>query len=121
MQWFTLVVGGLAALSITTLRSPRWGAGVALGTVLAWLNFRWLDQGVGAIVESAQSQEGQAKPHVPAGTYWKFVLRYALIGVATYVTVKYLAVPVVAVLTGLLALGAAAVMEGLFEVYLGRD
>jgi len=121
MQWFTLFAGGLAALPVAALRSPRWGAGIAVGTLLAWLNFRWLDQGVGAIVVAAQAQEGQPKPKVPSGTFLKFVLRYALIAVAAYVTVVYFAVPVVAVVTGLLALGAAAVVEGLFEVFSGRN
>ena len=121
MQWFTVVAGSLSALAIAAFRSPRWGIGVAVGTVLAWLNFRWLDQGVGAIVVAAQAQEGQPKPKVPAGTFWKFALRYALIGAATYVSVVYFAVPLVAVVTGLLALGAAAMMEGLFEVFSGRN
>jgi ATP synthase I chain len=121
MQRFTLATGCAASLATAALKSPRWGIGIAIGTVLAWLNFRWLDQGVSAIVVAAQAQEGEPKPKVPPGTFLKFVLRYALIGVAAYVTVVYFAVPVVAVVTGLLALGAAAVIEGLFEIISRRN
>jgi hypothetical protein len=99
--------------------SWRFGVGFAVGTVLGWLNFRWLDGGAGAIVSSALAQQGIPQPQVPRRVYYGFAGRYALIGVVAYVIVTFLHFPVLSVLGGLLCLGAAAVMESLYEVFAG--
>lgn len=101
------------------LKSGRAGCGVAMGTLLAWLNYRWLDQGLGALVTAALAQQGRPQPRVPLSVYLKFGGRYLLIGLAVYVIVFYFAVPLLPILLGLLALGAAAMAEGLYEVFSG--
>jgi len=97
--------------------SARAAAGVAIGTVLAWVNYRWLDRGVGALVSAAVAQEGMPKPRVPMGVYVRFALRYGLIAALVYVIVSVLHVPLLAVVAGLLALGAAAIAESLYELF----
>src|SRR5208283_4747126 len=106
IAWLTLVLGFAAAVIWFFAKSHKEGIGLAIGTALAWLNYRWLDQGLGAFVTVAQAQEGSEQARVPAGVYWKFAGRYVLIGLAIYVTVHYFTVPLVAVIFGLLALGA---------------
>jgi hypothetical protein len=117
----TLLLGFLAALLVSIAKSPRWGLGIAVGTSLAWLNFRWLDQALAALVTVSTAQAGAPQARVPATVYWKFAGRYVLMGLAIYVTVHYFAVPVLTVILGLLALGAAAIVASLYEVYLGSD
>jgi hypothetical protein len=121
IEWLTLLLGFLAALVVSFAKSPRWGLGIAVGTSLAWLNFRWLDQTLAALVTTATAQAESRQVRIPIRIYWKFAGRYVLMGLAIYVTVHYFAVPVLTVILGLLALGTAAIVASLYEVYLGSD
>lgn len=119
VQWLTVILGCAGALGVGLLKSHRAGYGVALGALLAWVNYRWLDQGLSSFVAGSLAQEGLPKPQVPITTYAKFAGRYALIGLALYVIVTFLAIPAVWVVVGLLALGLAVTVEGLYEVISG--
>jgi hypothetical protein len=121
IQWLTLAFGFSAALAVAIARTPRWGAGIAIGALLAWLNFRWLDQALGSLVMAASAQEGRPKPVVPLSLYGKFIARYLLIGITLYVTVSFFGVPIVACLLGLFALGAGATAAALYDVFSGSD
>ena len=46
IEWMTLAFGLAGAMFVLVRWGWRPGAGVALGAALAWLNFRWLKQGV---------------------------------------------------------------------------
>jgi hypothetical protein len=117
ISWLTLVLGFAAALIWFFAKSHKEGVGIAIGTALAWLNYRWLDQGLSALVSVAQAQEGSEQARVPAVIYWKFAGRYVLIALAIYVSLHYFAVPLVAMILGLLALGAGAFAESLYEIF----
>jgi hypothetical protein len=119
VQWLTIILGWSGALAAGLLKSHRAGYGVALGTVLAWVNYRWLDLGLQSFVDASMAQEGQPKPKVPVSTYAKFGGRYALIGIALYGIVTFLAIPALWIVVGLLALGLAVTVEGLYEVISG--
>lgn len=116
IAWLTLLLGGAAALAATILHRLPWAAGLAIGAVLAWLNFRWLKRGLDALVEAAVAQEGAAKPRVPLGTWFRMIFRYGLIGLCVYVIFEYLKVPLVSMLAGLCALGAATLAASLYEI-----
>ena len=116
IQWLTIILGFAGALAAGLFKSHRAGYGVAIGAVLAWVNFRWLDQGLSSFVRGSLSQEGLPKPQVPISTYVKFGGRYALIAIALYGIVTFLAIPALWLIVGLLALGLAATVEGLYEV-----
>jgi ATP synthase I chain len=117
----TLIFGAVVALAAAVGHSPLAGVGVALGTLLAWLNLRWLDQAGVALARVAQGHTeagaGGARPQIPQGTWVKFFARYALMALALYVTVTRSPVPPVSVVGGLLMLGAAAMAVGLYEVF----
>lgn len=117
--WLTLSFGAAVSLALAVLESWRAGAGFAVGTTLGWLNFLWVDSGMGAIVSAALAQQGLPQPQVPRRVYYAFAGRYALIGIVAYGTVRFLHVPVLSVLGGLLCLGAAALAESLYEVFTG--
>jgi small-conductance mechanosensitive channel len=112
----TLVIGLAAAIATGFFYDWVWGAGVAIGAGLAWLNFRWLKQGVGALSAAATAQSKQQKVEVPLGSYFLAMFRYALIGIAVYVIFKYLKVPILSMIAGLFALGAAALVACLYEI-----
>ena len=117
VQILTLGTGFAVAILVGILKSLPWGAGIACGAILAWLNYRWLDAGLNGLVLAAKAQQGLPQVRVPSGTYWRFAFRYALIAVAAYGIVTFLHVPALAVISGLLALGAAVTIEGLYEVF----
>jgi len=121
MQGLTLLFGAAGAIAALFLKSRHFACGVAAGALLAWLNYRWLDRGLGALESAALAQHGRPRPRVPLNVYAKFAGRYLLIALAAYVIVTFFAVPLFAVLLGLLALGAAAMGEGLYEVFSGTE
>lgn len=116
LAWLTLVLGFGAAVAVFFLVTRAAGAGVVIGTLLAWLNLRWLEQGVDAMVRLSTAQAGQPKARISVWVYVKFFARYALIALVLYVILRSLTIPVVSVLGGLLALGAAAMVAALYEV-----
>jgi len=118
---YTCIAGLAAALAtLAVARKPLWALGLAAGTVLAMVNFRWLDQALGGLVTAAQAQEGLPKPVVPLSLYAKFIGRYLLIGIGLYAMVVFFRVPIVACLTGLLALGAGTIAAALYDVISGN-
>ncbi len=116
ISWLILVTGALAAAVVAATTSDfEWAAGLAIGAALAWLNYRWLRQGMDALVIVAQAQEGSEKPRVPIGAYFRALFRYALIALSVYVIFKTLKIPAASMVIGLCALGPAAMIAGLFE------
>jgi hypothetical protein len=117
IAWLTVALGGAAAAVTALFRSPREGVGVAAGTVLAWVNFRWLQQAVDALARASAAQAGAPKPRISVWVYVRFFLRYVLIGLAIYVMMTHFKVPVVSILGGLLSLGAAAMAQSVYEIF----
>jgi small-conductance mechanosensitive channel len=116
ISWLTLTFGMVAGVLVAILRDRIWGAGVAIGGILAWLNFRWLKRGLDALVASSAAQAGREKPSVPLSSYFAAAFRYVLLGLAIYVIFIYLKVPVLSMLVGFFALGAAAIAATLYEI-----
>jgi ATP synthase I chain len=116
IAWLTLFFGALAALAAALLRQPLWAGGLMVGTVLGWCNFRWLRQGMNALVAASQAQAGVAWPRVPIGAYFRVLFRYALIAVTVYVIFEVLKFPFASMVVGLCALGPAAIVASVYEV-----
>ncbi len=116
IAWLTLVLGGATAIIVAILRHSAWAEGLAIGTVLAWLNFRWLKRGLDALVAVATAQEGAAKPQIPVGTWFRLMFRYGLIAFCVYVIFEVLKVPLASMVVGLCALGAATMAASVYEI-----
>jgi small-conductance mechanosensitive channel len=114
----TLVIGLLTAVPVAFLHSARFGAGIFIGSVLAWLNFRWLKQGLDALTAAIAERK---KGKVPISTYFKAMFRYGLIALIAYVIFRYLKVPALSMILGLCALGAATVAVSVYEILRPRD
>jgi len=117
--WLTLGLGLVAAVGVLLRVSPVAGAGVAAGAILAWLNYRWLEQTVDALVRVSTAPFGADRPRVSKWIYVKFFARYALIAVVLYAMVTRFSVPILSVLGGLASLGAGAMAEAIYEIFLG--
>ena len=112
----TLILGALAAIATAAMYSIRAGAGVLIGAVLAWINFRWLERAMDSVTRASTAQQGSAEARVPVTSYLGLLARYALIAGVVYATFSIFRIPVVSLLVGLCALGAAAIAATLFEV-----
>ena len=121
IAWLILVLGFAAAIFVFVAKSSRFGVGIAIGTVLSWLNFRWLDQSLGVVATVTTAKAGTSQARTPASFYWKIGGRYVLIAAVIYVTVHYFAVPLLSELVGLLSLGAGAIVGSLYEVFRGLN
>ncbi len=117
IAWLTLVFGAAATAAAVFAGSRLWAAGLLIGAVLAWLNFRWLRRGLDALVAASAAQAGAAKPRVPLGTYFVAVFRYGLIALLVYVIFKILRVPLASMVVGMCALAAAAIAASVYELW----
>ena len=88
-----------------------------IGAGLGWCNFLWLARGMDALVVASAAQSEAIRPRVPAGTLFRAGFRYGLIALSVYVIFKVLHGPLMSMILGLCALGAAAVSASLYEVW----
>src|SRR5260370_5405163 len=116
IAWLTLFLGFRQGVIVALAGHARWGAGLVIGTVLAWLNYRWLRRGINTFVLASKAQAGSEKPRVPAGTYLLILFRYSLIAFAVYVIFEYLKVPLLSMVVGLFALAVAAIGASVYEI-----
>ena len=119
IEWLTLAVG-FAGMAFA---AARWGwhsgLGVGVGALIAWLNFRWLQQGVGALFTAATAQPGTSQPETSRWVYLRIVGRLALLVAAVCVIFKSRWLPGRAVLAGLFSVIAAVLVEVGYEVATG--
>jgi ATP synthase I chain len=111
IEYFTLAIGAAAAVCAAIFWRPSAGAGIAVGTLLSWFNFRWIRHGVGVLTRLSTAQEGAEKPRVPRLTYMKMIGRYALLIAAAYVILRRFGTMREGFLCGLFAAVAAVIVE----------
>lgn len=121
VEWLTAVLGVVGAAFAFVRWGWAWGAGVALGAAITWVNFRWLKLGVGALVNASVAQAADAEHfRIPQGVYVKFFGRYALLLVVVYVILSRSLLPVAALIGGLFAAVAAVLVELLWQLVTGK-
>ncbi|HKW64730.1 MAG TPA: ATP synthase subunit I [Candidatus Acidoferrum sp.] len=121
ISWLTLGFGFSAAVIAAALRHNLWAAGLAIGAVLGWLNFRWLRRALDALVVASTAQEGREKPKVPVTTYLAALFRYGLLGLIVYAIFILLHVPLGSMILGFCALAAAAIVASVWEILYPAD
>ena len=117
IEYVTLAIGAAATIAALVVWSAYAAAGIAVGAVLGWLNYRWLKQGVGALAGLAKAQQGAEKVRVPRSVYFKFIGRYVLLIVVAYVILTRLKVPVESLLAGFGALVVAVLGEIIWQLF----
>jgi hypothetical protein len=113
---YTLALGLAAAVAASFLYSLRVGAGLLIGAALAWLNFHWLERAMNAVARASTAQADSPEARVPISAYFALFARYALIAGLVYVIFSLFRIPVLSMVVGLCALGAAAMLASLMEV-----
>ncbi|HXC31109.1 MAG TPA: ATP synthase subunit I [Verrucomicrobiae bacterium] len=113
---FTLLLGCTASILAIFLYSLRVGAGLLIGALLAWGNFRWLEHAMDSITRASTAQANSPEARVPISSYFGLFVRYALIAVVVYAIFLMFRIPLISMVVGLCALGAAAVVATLIEV-----
>ena len=110
-------------MGVSLVAGIRWGwraaTGVALGAALAWVNYRWLKQGVGALAQLFAAQAGAAEVRIPKRVLVKFLGRFALLIAVVYVILSRSWLPAAAVLGGLFTLVAAVLIEVVLQLLRG--
>ncbi len=120
IEYLTLALGAAAAL-VTAVRWGRRAAlGFAIGSGLAWVNYRWLKQGVDVLAQLASAQADAEKVRIPKSVYLKFFGRFALLLGIAYVILSHSLLPAASILAGLFALIVAVLVELLYELVRGE-
>jgi hypothetical protein len=114
---FTIVIGCAASFVTSILFSMRAGAGLLIGALMAWGNFRWLERAMDSITRASAAQANSPEARVPISNYFGLFARYALIAAVVYVIFLEFRIPVLSMVVGLCALGAAAMLATLIEVF----
>ena len=98
-------------------RGGSWAAGFFIGAVLSALNFLWMKNAVSLLADAVAPERPPAKGQ--AGTVARFVLRYALIGLAGYAIFHSSAISLGAFFAGLFTAVGAILAEAGYQVYRG--
>jgi len=117
----TLLLGATASAGACLLFSIRIGAGVLIGALLAWINFRWLKSALDTVTRAATAQTEASKARVPLGSVFGLIGRYLLLAASVYVIFIFLGIPILSMLVGLCALGVATIGASLYEVFQSWD
>src|ERR1700736_1358253 len=97
----TLLLGAIASAGACFLFSIRVGAGILIGALLAWINFRWLKSALDTVTRAATAQAEVSKVRVPIGSIFGLMGRYFLIAVSVYAIFIFLRIPILSMLVGL--------------------
>ena len=111
---FMLVLGPV----FTCAAWARFGTGAALGfllgAIIAYLNFQWLKSVVSGLADKVTNS---GKPQSGRGIVARFLLRYALLGVAAYAILTSFPASLWGLFAGLFLPVAAIVCEAVYELY----
>ena len=104
------VIGIVGAIFVALTFSARSGAGILIGTVIAFANYYWLKGSLAKIFAGAARGE---RPRMLAGTYF---LRYLILGVVVALLFIWGIVPIASIIIGMAAFGFAIVAEGIIRI-----
>jgi hypothetical protein len=116
IAWLTLACGLVGSAIAWFFFSSTVAMGVLVGAVLAWFNFRWLRRGMDALVDVSGDPASPRPKQAQLAAALRAAGRYALLGLSIYAIFKVFSVPVISMVVGLCALGAAATAASLYEI-----
>jgi hypothetical protein len=113
---FMLVLGPVLTAAAWMTYGFRAAVGFLLGAVIAYLNFEWLKSGVSGLADRA-THSGKAQSG--KGIMGRFLLRYALLGIAAYAILTSFPASLRGLFAGLFLPVGAIVCEAGYELYVG--
>jgi ATP synthase I chain len=114
-----MVLGLFAACAALFFASWRDAAGILIGAVASWFNFRWLRTSIVGLTDRLTSD-----PDAQGSTgllTLRFLLRYAVVGAVVYATLKGSVASGLGVCAGLLLIVPALMIEAIYEFHLSRQ
>ena len=121
IEYLTIAIGAAAAICAAIFWSIRAASGIAIGSALSWINFRWMKQGIAALARLSTAQHNLEKARIPKMAYAKLLGRYALLIVAAYVILRGFRSMAASLLAGLFAGVAAVLVELIGQLFRGRS
>ncbi len=109
-----LVMGAMGTAIAWSIWDWRIAAGVLLGCIVSYVNFRWLEGALNTLTERISSAGTKVSS---TGTVLRFLLRYAFIGIGAYAIFKGYPASLYGFLAGLSLTVAAILCEAVFEAY----
>jgi hypothetical protein len=110
---FMAAIGVVASVLVSLVFGWKIGIGLAIGCVIAWVNFYWLKQAVNALADRVTST---GRKQSGSGVVARFLLRYALIALAGYAIFTVSRDSLYGLLGGLFLTVAAILCEAVYEV-----
>ena len=115
-----LGLGAAGSVLAVARGGSRAAVGIALGTVLAWIHFRWLRHSVARLETLATGQAASGvKPQVQRGLRARLLAGYALLLAGVCASFFFSSIPAAAVVTGLLTLVGAVLAECVYQLSRG--
>ncbi|MBA2378760.1 MAG: ATP synthase subunit I [Blastocatellia bacterium] len=109
--WLMAAIGVAGTAAGVAFISARFGIGVLLGTVLAFISYYWLKHSLKRVFAEAESGE---KPRLSA---LRYIARYFTLGAIIAFIYATGIVPIAAVIIGLAGFGLATVVEGFIRIF----
>jgi small-conductance mechanosensitive channel len=114
IRTFMLVLAPLAGAAAWIKFGWPTATGFLLGCIIAYLNFQWLKSGVSALADKVSNTgEQQSGKAIIA----RFLLRYALLGLAAYAILTSFPASLGGLFAGLFLPVGAIVCEAVYELY----
>ena len=110
---FMVAIGAVATIGVWIAFGWKVAVGLALGCVIAWVNFYWLKQAVSALADRVTAT---GRRQSSGGVVARFLLRYALIALGAYVIFRVSRDSLYGLLGGLFLTVAAILCEAVYEV-----
>lgn len=111
---FMLIIAPVGAICALWIFGRFAALGFLLGGVIAYLNFHWLKSGVSGLADRITNT---GKQQSGKGLIARFLLRYALLGIAAYAILTSFPASLRGLFAGLFLPVAAIVCEAVYEVY----
>jgi hypothetical protein len=111
---FMLVLAPVLSAGALWKFGYRAALGFLLGCVIAYLNFEWLKSGVSGLADRVTNT---GKGHSGKGIVARFLLRYALLGLAAYAILTSFPASLRGLFAGLFLPVGAITCEAVYEVY----
>lgn len=111
---FMVALGVALSLAAWFKFGTRPAIGFLLGCVIAYLNFQWLKSGISALADRVTNT---GKAQSGKGVVVRFLLRYALLGVAAYAILTSFPASLRGLLAGLFLPVGAIACEAAYELY----
>ena len=114
IRYFMLALAPLFSVGCAWKFGVRQAAGFLLGCVISYLNFHWLEHGISVLADKATNT---GKPQSGKGIVARFLLRYALLGAASYAILTSFPASLGGLFAGLFLPVAGILCEAVYELY----